>query len=56
MKPKKIWANFAVDDLERTTKFYTALGFKFPGRASVQCVPYVRPVALPVSAGICSIQ
>jgi predicted lactoylglutathione lyase len=28
MNPKKIWANFAVSDLERTTKFYTALGFK----------------------------
>ncbi len=28
MTPKKIWANFAVSDLERTTKFYTELGFK----------------------------
>jgi predicted lactoylglutathione lyase len=28
MKPKKIWANLAVSDLERTTKFYTELGFK----------------------------
>src|ERR1700733_15647501 len=28
MNPKKIWANFAVTDLERTTKFYTELGFK----------------------------
>jgi hypothetical protein len=28
MKPKKIWSNLAVSDLERTTKFYTALGFK----------------------------
>ncbi|MBC7864497.1 MAG: VOC family protein [Bacteroidia bacterium] len=28
MQPKKIWANLAVSDLERTTKFYTALGFK----------------------------
>jgi predicted lactoylglutathione lyase len=28
MNPKKIWANFAVSDLERTTKFYTQLGFK----------------------------
>lgn len=31
MKPKKIWANFAVENLERTTKFYTTLGFKFNG-------------------------
>ncbi|MFA6151867.1 MAG: VOC family protein [Chitinophagaceae bacterium] len=28
MKPKKIWANFAVSDLHRTTQFYTALGMK----------------------------
>src|SRR5690606_36126553 len=28
---KKIWANFAVSDLERTTKFYTQLGFKSNG-------------------------
>jgi predicted lactoylglutathione lyase len=28
MNPKKIWANLAVSDLERTTKFYTSLGFK----------------------------
>ena len=31
MNPKKIWANFAVSDLERTTKFYTELGFKSNG-------------------------
>src|ERR1700743_2915535 len=28
MKAKKIWANLATNDLERTTKFYTELGFK----------------------------
>lgn len=28
MNPKKIWANLAVSDLNRTTKFYTELGFK----------------------------
>ena len=28
MNPKKIWANVAVSDLARTTKFYTQLGFK----------------------------
>ncbi|WP_228427965.1 VOC family protein [Chryseobacterium oncorhynchi] len=28
MKPKMIWANLAVDNLERTQKFYTDLGFK----------------------------
>jgi len=33
MNPKKIWANFAVSDLERTTKFYSELGFKSNGRS-----------------------
>ncbi|GEJ44413.1 VOC family protein [Chryseobacterium sp. ON_d1] len=28
MKPKMIWANLAVTDLERTQKFYMELGFK----------------------------
>ncbi len=28
MHPKKIWSNLAVSDLERTTRFYTQLGFK----------------------------
>lgn len=28
MKPKSIWANLSVTDLQRTTRFYTALGFK----------------------------
>ncbi|MDR2235042.1 MAG: VOC family protein [Chryseobacterium sp.] len=28
MKPKMIWANLAVADLDRTQKFYTDLGFK----------------------------
>lgn len=28
MKTKQIWANLATNDLERTTKFYSALGFK----------------------------
>ncbi|OSZ79722.1 glyoxalase [Chitinophagaceae bacterium IBVUCB2] len=32
MNPKKIWSNFAVADLERTTTFYTALGFRSNGR------------------------
>lgn len=27
MKTKKIWANFSVKDVERTRRFYTALGF-----------------------------
>jgi predicted lactoylglutathione lyase len=32
MTPKKIWANLAVSDLDRTTRFYTALGFKANGK------------------------
>ncbi|WP_300599850.1 VOC family protein [Niabella sp.] len=28
MNPEMIWANLAVNDLDRTTKFYTQLGFK----------------------------
>lgn len=31
MKPKKIWANLGVTDLDRTTKFYSELGFTFNG-------------------------
>ena len=33
MNPKKIWSNFTVSDLDRTTKFYTELGFKSNGRS-----------------------
>ena len=34
MNPKKIWSNLAVSDLERTTKFYTELGFKPNGSSN----------------------
>lgn len=33
MKTKRIWANFSVQDLERTTKFYKAIGFKQNGES-----------------------
>jgi predicted lactoylglutathione lyase len=33
MNPKKIWSNLAVADLDRTTEFYTQLGFTFNGRS-----------------------
>jgi predicted lactoylglutathione lyase len=33
MKLRGIWANLGVSDLERTTKFYTAVGFKTNGRS-----------------------
>jgi uncharacterized protein len=39
MKTKKIWANFSVQDLERTTKFYKELGFKHNG-ASAQLTSF----------------
>ncbi|MFV5696963.1 VOC family protein [Flavobacterium sp. ZT3R17] len=31
MEPEMIWANLASNDLDRTTKFYTELGFKTNG-------------------------
>ncbi len=31
MKTKKIWANFGIADLQRTTRFYSQLGFKANG-------------------------
>lgn len=31
METRKIWANLGVDDLERTTQFYTKLGFRSNG-------------------------
>jgi uncharacterized protein len=33
MNPKMIWSNLAVSDLDRTTKFYTELGFKPNGKS-----------------------
>lgn len=33
MKSKKIWANFAVENLDRTTQFYTSLGFRPNGKS-----------------------
>lgn len=34
MKPRQIWANLSVKDLERTHEFYTTLGFKPNGKFS----------------------
>jgi uncharacterized protein len=31
MQTKKVWANFSVQDLERTTTFYKRIGFKHNG-------------------------
>lgn len=32
MEPKFIWTNLATNDLERTTQFYTVLGFESNGK------------------------
>lgn len=34
MKTTRIWANYAVADLERTTRFYTLLGFEPNGSSA----------------------
>jgi predicted lactoylglutathione lyase len=39
MKIKKIWANLGVEDLKRTTKFYSELGFK-PNGASKELTSF----------------
>ena len=41
MTPKKIWANLAVSDLERTTKFYTTLGIKANGTPNEQLTSFL---------------
>ena len=40
MNTKKIWANMGVENLERTTKFYTKLGFK-PNGASKELTSFL---------------
>lgn len=34
MKTERIWANFGVSDLERTTEFYTRIGFEHNGASN----------------------
>lgn len=41
MHTKMIWANLAVDNLERTTKFYTDLGFKQNGAPNDQLTSFI---------------
>jgi predicted lactoylglutathione lyase len=41
MDPNKIWANLAVSDLQRTTKFYTELGFKSNGTPSQEITSFL---------------
>jgi uncharacterized protein len=40
MKTKRIWANFGVDDVERTRKFYEELGFKLNGQPNEELVSF----------------
>lgn len=40
MKTKKIWANLAVDNLERTTNFYTQIGFT-PNGSSEELTSFI---------------
>ena len=41
MNPKMIWSNLAVSDLERTTQFYTALGFKQNGKPNSELTSFL---------------
>jgi predicted lactoylglutathione lyase len=41
MIPKKIWTNLAVSNLERTTKFYTTLGFKANGTPNKELTSFL---------------
>ena len=41
MKTKKIWSNLAVSDVERTTKFYTELGFKPNGSPTEEITSFL---------------
>lgn len=40
MNPKKIWANLAVSDLDRTTRFYNELGFRPNGPGSSELTSF----------------
>jgi predicted lactoylglutathione lyase len=40
MKTRKIWANLGVEDLERTTEFYTQIGFQ-PNGASKELTSFL---------------
>lgn len=41
MQAKMIWANLAVSDLQRTTKFYTDLGFMPNGKPNEQLTSFI---------------
>lgn len=41
MKTKMIWANLPVKDIERTRKFFLALGFKVNGEPTAEIVSFI---------------
>jgi uncharacterized protein len=41
MKPKKIWANFGVENIKRTQQFYQTLGFKLNGKPTKELVSFL---------------
>lgn len=41
MKPKKIWANLGVENIERTQAFYQALGFQLNGSPTDDLVSFL---------------
>lgn len=41
MKPKKIWANLGVDNVQRTKEFYSKLGFKPNGKPTNELVSFL---------------
>jgi len=41
MQTKKVWANYAVADLQRTTDFYTRLGFKQNGTPNEELTSFL---------------
>jgi len=41
MKTKKIWANLSTTNLERTQKFYLAIGFKLNGEPTTELVSFL---------------
>lgn len=40
MKPKNIWANLGVEDIQRTKEFYQSLGFQLNGSPSSDLVSF----------------
>jgi uncharacterized protein len=41
MKPRKIWANLGVENIERTQEFYLTLGFKQNGIPTKDLVSFL---------------